>query len=78
MEEQQLKIELGAWPCPANRDVEIVLPPGGAYTNLGDITIDESIWGKTLTFRMGFTSLESKKTIWSDKVKLRVLPAVKK
>jgi len=68
------KIAPGGCVCTVNAPVTIVLPPGGAYTNASETRIYEPIGGRTLSFRMGFTSIGSDETIWSDEVKLRVLP----
>jgi hypothetical protein len=52
--------------------INVEIPPGGAYTNELEMFIPEPISEKTLSFRMGFTPIDSKKTFWSDEVKLNV------
>ena len=49
------------------KNVEI--QPGGAYTNELEMLISE----KTLSFRMGFTPIDSDRTFWSDDVQLNVI-----
>ena len=68
------KIALGGCVCTVNAPVTILLPPGGAYTNASETRIYEPIGGRMLSFRMGFASMGSDETIWSDEVKLRILP----
>jgi hypothetical protein len=67
------KIGLNGCECIKNLLVNIEIPPGDAYTNLGEMLIFKPIRGKTLSFRMGFTSIGSKETIWSDEVKLPII-----
>jgi len=62
------------WPCYANGPVNVVIPPGGAYTNEAPMCIYDLIPDKELSFRMGFTSMGSKETYWSNEVKLHILP----
>ena len=50
------------------------IPPGGALTNQLQMLIRNVTPDKEVSFRMGFTSIGSGKTLWSDKVKLHVLP----
>jgi hypothetical protein len=52
--------------------MNVAIPPGGAYTNELDMLIPEPISEKTLSFRMGFTAIDSQQTFWSDEVKLNV------
>jgi hypothetical protein len=65
------------WPCPANARIPIEIPPGGAYTNQLDMFIPGPVPRKTLAFQMGFTSIGSETTFWSDEVKLNILPPAK-
>jgi hypothetical protein len=60
------------WDCGKNFAVNVDVPPGGAYTNELDMLIPEPISEKTLSFRMGFTPIDSQQTFWSDEVKLNV------
>jgi F5/8 type C domain len=66
-------ISLG-WPCFANAAVNVEIPPGGAYTNELEMLVPEPISQKTLSFRMGFTSIDSHQTFWSDAVNIGVDP----
>ena len=65
------------WACTRNVARNVEIPPGGAYTNQLDMLIPEPISKKTLSFRMGFTSIGSTNTLWSDEVKLHILPPEK-
>ena len=62
------------WACTKNFPVNVDIPPGGAYTNKMQMLIYNLIPDKELSFSMGFTAIGSGKTLWSNKVKLRVLP----
>lgn len=62
------------WPCTRNFPVDVTIPPGGAYTNEMEMSVDPSFSGKTLSFRMGFTPIGSAKTFWSDYMTLKILP----
>ena len=52
----------------------VAIPPSGAYTNALEVWIDKRIADKRLSFRMGFTSSGSAKTLWSNQVELHILP----
>jgi hypothetical protein len=67
-------LPLGAWDCTKNFAVNVIIPPGGAYTNESSMLIYNLIPDKELSFRMGFTSIGSKETFWSNEVKLHILP----
>jgi hypothetical protein len=60
------------WGCIKNNIHSVEISPGGAYTNELEMLIPEPISKKTLSFRMGFTPIDSKQTFWSDEVKLNV------
>jgi hypothetical protein len=62
------------WICTRNFEMNVEIPPGGAYTNELEMFIPEPISEKTLSFRMGFTPIDSNQTFWSDGVKLNILP----
>ena len=62
------------WPCWANGPVDVEIHPGGAYTNEASMCIYNLITNTELSFRMGFTSMGSKETYWSNEVKLHILP----
>jgi hypothetical protein len=68
------KMRWGGWACEKNTEVTVEIRPGGAYTNRLQVLIDNANPDKVLSFRMGFTSIGSKKTYWSNEVKLRILP----
>ena len=61
------------WDCPKNFPLDVGIPPGGAYTNELAMIIPQPVAKDTLSFRMGFMSINSRKTIWSDDVKFYVL-----
>lgn len=63
-----------SWGCGKNFAMSVEIPPGGAYTNQLEMLIPEPISKKTLSFRMGFTPIGSKKTFWSDEIRLTILP----
>jgi hypothetical protein len=65
------------WDCTRNFPENIEIPPGGAYTNELEMLIPEPISKNMLSFRMGFTPIDSQATIWSNRVKLNVLPSRK-
>jgi hypothetical protein len=67
-------IILAGWPCWANGPVDVEIHPGGAYTNEAPMCIYDLITNKEISFRMGFTSMGSKETYWSNEVKLHILP----
>jgi hypothetical protein len=60
--------------CTRNFEMNVEIPPDGAYTNELEMLIPEPISEKSLSFRMGFTPIDSKKTFWSEEVKLKILP----
>lgn len=62
------------WDCTRNFARNFIIPPGGAYTNKLQMLIYNLIPDKEVSFRMGFTSIGSAKTLWSNKVKLHILP----
>jgi hypothetical protein len=68
------KIPWGPAMCSKNFPVDVAIPPGGAYTNEAPMEIDELIPDRELSFRMGFTSIGSAKVLWSNEVKLHMLP----
>ncbi len=68
------KIPWGGAECTKNFAVNVEIPPGGAYTNAALMYIYDLIPDKELSFRMGFTSIGSAKTLWSNEVKLHILP----
>ena len=61
------------WVCTRNVVKNVEIPSGGAYTNQLDMLIPQPISEKTLSFRMGFTSIGSTNTLWSNDVKLTIL-----
>ena len=65
-------IYFGGWVCTKNAAYDLTIPPGGAYTNELEMLIPEPISEKTLSFRMGFTPIDSQQTFWSGEVKLNV------
>jgi hypothetical protein len=65
------------WDCTKNNIRNVEIPPGGAYTNQLDMFIPQPISEKTLSFRMGFISIGSTNTLWSDEVQLHILPPKK-
>lgn len=62
------------WDCTRNVVENVEITPGGAYTNELEIFIPEPISEKTISFRMGFTPIDSEKTFWSDAVIIGVAP----
>ncbi len=62
------------WDCTRNGPVNVTILPGGAYTNTLEMEIYNLIPQNRLSFRMGFTSIDGAKTLWSNKVKLHILP----
>jgi hypothetical protein len=62
------------WVCTRNGAMDVTIPPGGAYTNGLKMLIPRPISQKTLSFRMGFTSIGSAGTFWSNEIKLHILP----
>ena len=62
------------WDCTKNNIHSVEIPSGGAYTNELEMLIPEPVSEKALSFRMGFTPIDSKKTFWSNEVKLKILP----
>jgi len=65
------------WVCTRNGVMNVEIPPGGADTNKLEMLIPEPISEKTISFRMGFTPIDSKQTFWSDDVKLNVISSNK-
>jgi hypothetical protein len=63
------------WVCTRNIDRNVEIPSGGAYTNELEMLISAPISEKTLSFRMGFTPIDSKQTFWSDDVQLHIIPS---
>jgi hypothetical protein len=64
------------WDCTRNVARNVEIPPVGAYTNELEMLIPEPISEKTLSFRMGFTPIDSNQTFWSDDVQLRIIPSM--
>jgi len=60
--------------CTRNVARNVEFPPGGVYTNQLEMLVSGPISQKTVSFRMGFTPIDSRKTYWSDEVTLDVLP----
>ena len=67
-------VSWGGWECTKNFAVDVTIPPGGAYTNQSPMYIYNLIPDRELPFRMGFTSIGSTNTLWSNEVKLHILP----
>jgi hypothetical protein len=65
------------WNCTRNFAKNVEIPPGGAYTNELKMLIPKPIAEQTLSFRMGFTSIGSTNILWSNEVKLHILPPEK-
>jgi hypothetical protein len=61
------------WGCTKNSPRDVTIVPGAAYTNQLPMLIYNLIPDKELSFRMGFTSIGSTNTLWSNDVKLRIL-----
>lgn len=69
------RIPWGGADCPKNFAMDVQILPGGAYTNYeSGMCIYDLIPDKELSFRMGFTSIGSTNTYWSNEVKLHILP----
>ncbi len=60
------------WECARNFAVNVKLAPGGAYTNQMERLVPQPTEQKKLSFRMGFTPLESTNTFWSNEVTIKV------
>ena len=60
--------------CAKNLAISIKIPPHGVYTNELEMSVLQPIAQKTLSFRMGFTSIDSMKTFWSDAVTISIAP----
>ncbi|HEX5397630.1 MAG TPA: hypothetical protein VFY06_01090 [Verrucomicrobiae bacterium] len=65
------------WICTRNFATDVSIPAGGAYTNELKMLIPKPIPEKKLSFRMGFTSIGSARTLWSNEIKLHILPPSK-
>src|SRR3954469_24042423 len=63
------------WNCTRNFAVTIDLAPGGAYTNRMELLVPAPTANGKLSFRMGFTPIESTSTLWSDDIMIEVMPA---
>jgi hypothetical protein len=63
------------WNCTRNVARNVEIPSGGAYTNELEMLIPAPISEKTLSFRMGFTPIDSQQTFWSDDVQLNIIPS---
>ncbi len=68
------KVGWVGWGCGKNFPADYTIPPGGAHTNQLQMVLNDPVPGRPLAFRMGFTSLGTRKTFWSNVVKLRILP----
>ncbi len=60
------------WGCAKNFAVNVKLAPGSAYTNQMEMLVPQPTEEKKLSFRMGFTPLESTNTLWSNEVTIKV------
>jgi hypothetical protein len=60
------------WDCKKNNIHSVEIPPGSAYTNELEMLIPKPISEKTISFRMGFTPIDSQQIFWSGEVKLNV------
>jgi hypothetical protein len=54
--------------------VEMILPPGGAYTNEMELSLDEPTGQRKFSFRMSFTSVDGTQAFWSEKVEMNIVP----
>jgi hypothetical protein len=72
------KVPWGHVECTKNFAINVTIPPGGAYSNETSMEIYNLIPDKELSFRMGFTSIGSTNTFWSNEVKLHILSPDKK
>ena len=61
------------WDCTRNVVRNVEIPPGGAYTNEFEMLISQPISKNLLSFRMGFTPIDSEETFWSDEIKLNII-----
>jgi len=66
-------ISYSVWICTKNFPENVEIPPGSAYTNELEMLIPEPISENMLSFRMGFTPIDSQTTFWSNRVKLNIL-----
>ncbi|MEO5804809.1 MAG: hypothetical protein ABIR24_14895 [Verrucomicrobiota bacterium] len=60
------------WDCSNNFAMSVKLAPGNAYTNQMEMLVPQPTKEKKLSFRMGFTPLESTNTLWSNEVTIKV------
>jgi len=60
------------WPCMENFGKTIELQPGQAYEKRISMVVSDVNSPKTVAFKMGFTSLGSHATLWSNEVTLEV------
>jgi hypothetical protein len=61
--------------CAANSLETVTIPPGGAYERWLYPKICNPVRDHELSFRVGFNSAGSTNTLWSDEVKLRIIPS---
>jgi hypothetical protein len=62
------------WDPAANVPFTIKIPPGGAYTNETQMSVEKPVSTNKLSFKVGFTPADIKKTYWSDKVTIEIIP----
>ena len=62
--------------CTWNAPTSLVIPAGSAITFDLKAYVSEPV-SRKFSFQMGFTPIGSKKTFWSNDVKLKILPSEK-
>lgn len=67
-------VEFAPVLCSKDSTIAIKISPGESYTRLmGLFTIVGPINSNSLSFKMGFTSVGSRKTYWSDDVTMGIM-----
>ena len=66
------KLTIGSQQCAKNTPMDVTLEPGKSYSDVLDIQVAADAPHGKMTFRLGFTPIESKTTYWSEPLDLNV------
>jgi hypothetical protein len=65
-------VTVDGWLCEKNFPVTVTLKPGEAYEKTLPMLVTKAEPGASVSFKMGFTPIDSKQTYWSGKVTVQV------
>lgn len=71
------RVSWQGWPCAKNIELTVKLEPGEAYEKTLPMLVTVGEAQEKVSFKMGFTPIDSKQTYWSNEVTLQVEPEAK-